>query len=104
MDTAQRIRTLITRDFGIAADRLTDDVRLEDLGVDSIGVAELIFNVEDEFALKLPDLPQQLATFGDVVAYIDAAIDAQRAGVTAAAGAAAGPVVDPVVDPGTPPR
>ena len=84
MTTADCIRALIARDFKIAPEALTPDARLEDLGVDSIGMAEVIFNVEDEFGLKLDDGAVQLATFGDVVRYIDDALAAQQA-------AAAGP-------------
>lgn len=78
MTTADRIRALIARDFQIAPDALTPDARLEELGVDSIGMAEVIFNVEDEFGLKLEDNGVQFATFGDVVRYIDDALAAQH--------------------------
>jgi len=77
-DTANRIRTLLVKDFKIDAERLTLDARLDDLGVDSLGLAELIFNVEDEFRLKLPNVMVQLSTLGDVVHYIDDARLAQR--------------------------
>ena len=60
MTTADRIRAMLVKDFRITADKITADTPLEDLGVDSIGMAELIFNVEDEFGLKLPDVPVQL--------------------------------------------
>ena len=78
MTTADRIRVLLARDFQIAPDALTPDARLEELGVDSIGMAEVIFNVEDEFGLKLEDTGVQLATFGDVVRYIEDALAAQQ--------------------------
>ena len=42
-------------------------------------MAELLFNIEDEFDLKLPDVPLDLATFGDVVRYVDEQIAAQQA-------------------------
>jgi len=42
-------------------------------------MAELIFNVEDEFGLKLPDAAVQLSTFGEVVRSIDDAVAEQRA-------------------------
>lgn len=79
MTTANRIRAMLVKDFKVDPDRITADSRLEDLGVDSIGMAELIFNVEDEFGLKLPDLPVHLSTFDDVVRYIDDAVASQSA-------------------------
>jgi len=78
-DTETRIRALLVKDFKLDPGTLTLDARLEDLGVDSIGMAELIFNVEDEFGLKLPDVAVQLSTFGEVVQFIDVAVADQRA-------------------------
>jgi acyl carrier protein len=77
-NTEKRIRALLVKDFKLDPGTLTHDARLEDLGVDSIGMAELIFNVEDEFGLKLPDVAVQLTTFGEVVQFIDEAVSVQR--------------------------
>ena len=41
-------------------------------------MAELLFNVEDEFGITLPPEPVQLPTLGDVVNFIDALILAQK--------------------------
>lgn len=78
-DTEQRIRALLVKDFMLDPGTLTPDAKLDELGVDSIGMAELIFNVEDEFGLKLPDVAVQLSTFGEVVRFIDEAAAHQRA-------------------------
>ena len=75
--TTARIIAMLVKDFKVDPDRLAPDARLEDIGIDSIGVAELLFSVEDEFHLKLPDVPLDLATFGDVVRYVDQQIAAQ---------------------------
>lgn len=77
-DTEKRIRALLVKDFKLDPGTLTLDARLDELGVDSLGMAELIFNVEDEFGLKLPDVAVQLATFGEVVQFIDEAVADQR--------------------------
>lgn len=77
MTTAARIIAMLVKDFKVDPDKLTPDARLEDIGIDSIGVAELLFNIEDEFGLKLPDVPLDLATFDDVVRYVDGQIAAQ---------------------------
>ncbi len=77
MTTTARIIAMLVKDFKVDPERLSPDARLEDIGIDSIGVAELLFNVEDEFHLKLPDVPLDLATFGDVVRYVDEQVAAQ---------------------------
>lgn len=79
-DTEQRIRALLVKDFKLDPGLLTLDARLEELGVDSIGMAELVFSVEDAFGLKLPDAAVQLSTFGEVVQFIDRAVAQGRAG------------------------
>jgi acyl carrier protein len=79
MTTTARIIAMLVKDFKVHPDRLSPDARLEEIGIDSIGVAELLFNIEDEFHLKLPDVPLDLATFGDVVRYVDEQIVAQGA-------------------------
>jgi len=78
MTTTARIIAMLVKDFKVDPVQLTPEARLEDIGIDSIGVAELLFNIEDEFGLKLPDVPLDLATFGDVVLYVDGQIVAQQ--------------------------
>ena len=77
MNTTAQIIAMLVKDFKVDPVRLSPDARLEDIGIDSIGVAELLFNIEDEFHLKLPDVPLDLTTFGDVVRYVDEQIAAQ---------------------------
>ncbi len=72
--TAERIRAILVKDYKLDPEHLTLDARLADLGVDSLGMAELMFNIEDEFGLELTSDPTQIATFGDVVHFIDALI------------------------------
>ena len=78
-DTEKRIRSLLVKDFKLDSGKLTLDARLDELGVDSIGMAELIFSIEDELGLKLTDAAVQLSTFGEVVQFIDDAVAKQRA-------------------------
>ena len=79
MTTTARLTAMLVKDFQADPDRLSPDARLEDLGIDSIGVAELLFNIEDAFHLKLPDVPLDLATFADVVRYVDEQVALQCA-------------------------
>ena len=84
MTTLERLRAILVRDYKLAPEALAPDAPLESLGIDSLGVAELLFNVEDEFGITLPPEPVQLPTIGDVVAYIDALVVAQRGAVAPA--------------------
>ena len=75
--TFERLCAILQKDYKLALDQLTADAPLEALGIDSLGVAELLFNVEDEFKINLPPEPVQLLTIGDVAQFIDRLIAAQ---------------------------
>ncbi len=76
--TFETLRAILVREYQLAPDTLKMDSALEGLGIDSLGVAELLFSVEDEFGVSLPPEPLQLLTLGDVVRYIDDLLAAQR--------------------------
>ena len=86
--TLKRLRAILVKDYQLAPEAVTNDAPLEGLGLDSLGVAELLFNIEDEFKLTLPREPVQLATVGDVVDFIDGLVAQQQAGAGASAAAA----------------
>jgi acyl carrier protein len=90
MTTLERLRTILVRDYKLAPEAVVPEAPLESLGIDSLGAAELLFNVEDEFGITLPPEPVQLPTVGDVVGYIDRLIAAKGGD-----GAPASPAVEP---------
>ena len=71
MTTLERLRAILVRTTSSTPEKSRSRRRSKSLGIDSLGVAELLFNVEDEFGITLPPEPVQLPTIGDVVAYID---------------------------------
>ena len=106
--TLDTLRAILIRDYKLAPETLTLDAPLESLGIDSLGVAELLFNIEDEFHIRLPPEPVQLPTLGDVVGFIDGLVAAQRdgvAGVDAGATRATGSTAptDSATEPGPQP-
>lgn len=68
----------LVKEYKLEGAKLTLDAALEDLGIDSLGMAELLFNVEDRFGIVLPREPVQLLTVGDVVEFIDALVQVQQ--------------------------
>jgi acyl carrier protein len=75
--TFDRLQDILIKDYHFAPDVLVSDAVLEDLGIDSLGTAELLFNIEDEFGVTLPPEAVQLTTLGDVVKFIDELIATQ---------------------------
>ena len=68
--TFDRLCAILMKDYKLQAEQLTPDAPLEALGIDSLGVADLLFNIEDEFGISLPPEPVQLLTIGDVARFI----------------------------------
>ncbi|MEO8013566.1 acyl carrier protein [Polaromonas sp.] len=91
--TFDRLSAILMKDYKLQAGQLTPDAPLEALGIDSLGVADLLFNIEDEFGISLPPEPVQLLTLGDVVRFIDELVARPQgqAGAPAAAPPAALP-------------
>jgi acyl carrier protein len=76
--TFNRLRAILIKDYKLTPDVLLPAAPLEELGIDSLGTAELLFNIEDEFGVILPPDPVQLTTLGDVVDFIDGLVALQR--------------------------
>lgn len=61
----ERIKDLMARSFLVERSKIVDNANLlNDLGVDSLGVFELIINLEDEFGIEIQD--KELLNFTNV--------------------------------------
>lgn len=71
--TLEKVQTILAEQFEVAADSISADTNIvDDLGADSLDVAELIMSVEDEFGLAIPDDDAtELTTVGKIVEYIE---------------------------------
>jgi acyl carrier protein len=78
ISTFERLRAILVKDYQLAPDSVTMESNLESLGIDSLGVAELLFSIEDEYRVTLPPEPVDLNTVGEVVHYIDALVAGRR--------------------------
>jgi acyl carrier protein len=76
--TFEQLRAILVKDYQLAPDAVMLDAPFEALGIDSLGTAELLFNVEDAFKITVPSRLVELVTVGDVVRYIDELIAAQK--------------------------
>ncbi len=63
---------MIAEQFDLKKEALVPDATLESLGLDSLSVIEFMFNIEDEFKIKLSDIPlENIKTLQDVINIID---------------------------------
>ena len=71
-DLAERIRTIVSEQFGVNMAEVTPDSNiLDDLGADSLDVVELVMTLEDVFDIEVPDeAAESIRTIGDVERYV----------------------------------
>ncbi|MDD5903188.1 MAG: acyl carrier protein [Oscillospiraceae bacterium] len=71
--TLEKVQKIIAEQFEVAADSISADTNIvDDLGIDSLDVVELIISVEDEFGIAIPDEDAtELTTVGKIVEYIE---------------------------------
>ena len=75
--TYEQLSAILVKEYKLTPDQLTFDAQLQDLGIDSLGIVELLWNIEDAFKIKLPSDQVGLTTLGDVVSYVDQLIAEQ---------------------------
>lgn len=68
----EKIKAAVADQLGIDEDRVTPDASFaDDLGADSLDMAELAMVFEEEFEIQIPDEDiDMIQTVGDVVDYI----------------------------------
>lgn len=84
MTTLARLQAILIENYPLEREALTRDALLENLEIDSLGVMELFFSIEDEFKLNVPNDKVDLKTLGDVVDYIDRLAAEQHGSVASA--------------------
>ena len=68
----QKVGDILSRKLHVEARKIAPDTRLaEDLGVDSFGAVELMFEIEEAFGLKIPDSDiEHVRRVKDIVDYV----------------------------------
>ncbi|MBI1174858.1 MAG: acyl carrier protein [Sideroxydans sp.] len=78
MSTLQTIQRMMAEQFELKEETLAPDAELESLGLDSLSVIEFMFNIEDEFKIKLPDERVELKTIQDIANVVDRLVAEQQ--------------------------
>ena len=76
MDTFNKVAQMLADHKGIDVNTITMDSTFAELQVDSLDVAELVMNFEDEFGISI-ELDEAVKTVADMVKRIDQAKAAQ---------------------------
>lgn len=69
----EKIRTILAEQFDAEEDSITMETSLtEDLGADSLDLADVLMAIEDDFDVEIPDEDiEKIKTVGDIVSYIE---------------------------------
>lgn len=78
MTAFERLVQILEQRYRIPPERVRLDARLAELGVDSLGMAEMLFFLEDEFKIALPREPPALVTVGDALRCVESLVEEQQ--------------------------
>ncbi len=78
MSSLETIQRMMAEQFELKPEVLGPDAQLESLGVDSLSVIEFMFNIEDEFKIKLPDARVEIKTVQDIANIVDRLVAEQK--------------------------
>ena len=78
MGTLKTIQRMMAEQFDLAEENLTPDAQLDTLGLDSLSVIEFMFNLEDEFNIKLPDERVEIKTIQDITNIVERMLAQQK--------------------------
>ncbi|TKW66216.1 MAG: acyl carrier protein [Paracoccus denitrificans] len=83
-DTQQRIREIIAEQAMLDVGQVTDDATPADLGIDSLGLVESIFALEEEFDISIPfnaNEPEKsefdISSMGSIIAAVEKLVAAK---------------------------
>ena len=78
----QLIDNFLLERTDISPEKLADPtLKMVDLGVDSLGIVEMLFEVEDQYGIHVEDVMRfQHMTLNEVVAYMEQLIRAKNGG------------------------
>lgn len=79
-NTLERLQQLFIAHFDFNIKELRATTTLENLGLDSLDIIEFMFEIENEFNIRIPDRDFKVTTIQDMVEALDRFISEQDTG------------------------
>ena len=76
--TLERLKQLFVAKFDSNIEELNLTTTLEYLGLDSLDMVDFLFDIENEFEIKIPDQEFRVRTIQEIVDAVDRFISEQR--------------------------
>jgi acyl carrier protein len=81
MNTVEELKQLIHREYDIAIDTIDADAPFSSYNVDSLTLAEMIFAIEDQYQVTVPDTAStEVTTLAGMAALLDKLVAQKTAG------------------------
>lgn len=71
------LQEVLTKKYDVKAEAIRPETTIEELGLDSLSVAELLFDIGDKFGIDVPDDKTDFKTLGEAAAIVDELIRAK---------------------------
>jgi acyl carrier protein len=82
MSSLTELQDLIHTKYGLEGDALDPDKPMSELGLDSLAIAEFLFEVEDHFGIRLKDDDPDIDTLRKLSALVESSVAAKEASTT----------------------
>jgi len=76
--TLERLQQLFLAHFDYKIEQLTATTTLQDLNLDSLDIIEFMFEIENEFNIKIPDQEFRVRTIQEMVDAVDRFVSVQN--------------------------
>ena len=70
---------VLSEKYDVDPESISPDAVLVDLGLDSLTIVELLFDLEDEFEIEVPEERATFQTLGEAAALVDELVQAKGA-------------------------
>ncbi|HAB30346.1 MAG TPA: phosphopantetheine-binding protein [Gemmatimonadetes bacterium] len=70
---------VLSEKYDVSSDAISPEATLTELGLDSLTVVELLFDVEDEFGIEVPEERVTFQTLAEAAALVDELVQAKGA-------------------------
>ena len=71
----EKLVSYAAKQLEIDASEITPESTFESLGIDSLDIVEMIMDLESELGVELEMEEQQIATFGELAAFIESKLN-----------------------------
>ena len=68
---------VLSEKYDVSPDAISPEATLTELGLDSLTVVELLFDVEDEFEIEVPEERATFQTLAEAAALVDELVQAK---------------------------